>query len=158
MALCLLFAVVLSSTEGLTGKTQMYHALHQIIFCVVVIPAASGSWQPWGEWSQCSASCGQGSRWRNRACAHSGCGGGNGHCIGDPVEAEVCKTADCKGMSCTYSFFPSHTTCCSLNINACNLSGCSIILVWPSLGPPAARPSTQSASLPESSPPESAFS
>ena len=67
-----------------------------------LLPVEPGSWDPWGEWSQCSASCGQGSRWRNRVCASSACGGDSKDCFGDPVESEVCKTADCQGASSTY--------------------------------------------------------
>ena len=60
-----------------------------------VIPAVTGSWQPWGEWTPCS----RGSRWRIRACTDPG---GSQHCLGDPVEAEACKTTDCQGVSGTF--------------------------------------------------------
>ena len=71
-------------------------------------PVEPGSWHPWGEWSQCS--CDQGSRWRNRVCASSACGGDSKDCLGDPVEAEVCKTSDCQGVSCMYLVFAIHKT------------------------------------------------
>ena len=64
-----------------------------------MISAVAGTWQPWGSWSQCSATCGQGSRLRIRAC--NGFTPGGGHCSGDPAEAQLCQTVDCEGFFCT---------------------------------------------------------
>ena len=53
---------------------------------------ATGSWTPWTEWSQCSASCGSGSRLRTRTCS-----GDSSLCVGEVAEAETCETTDCQG-------------------------------------------------------------
>ena len=57
------------------------------------IPAYVESWNAWGEWSQCSATCDRGFRLRIRACS-----GSSNNCPGDPAEAEACKTTDCQGV------------------------------------------------------------
>ena len=62
------------------------------------LSAVTGTWQPWGEWTQCSVSCNQGSRSRLRRCNDSTFEGGSERCTGEPAEAEVCQTTDCKGM------------------------------------------------------------
>ena len=62
-----------------------------------IISATSGDRGPWGEWTQCSKSCGHGSRLRTRGCKNSACGGSE-NCFDDFAEAEVCFVEDCKGM------------------------------------------------------------
>ena len=60
-------------------------------FSFVVEPQ---EWRPWGEWSQCTASCGQGSRVRSRACSEPAIDG-NAICLGEALEFEDCYAADC---------------------------------------------------------------
>ena len=50
-------------------------------------------WQLWGDWSQCTASCGEGRRVRGRACSAL-----DGQCLGDSTEDEVCKVEECPGI------------------------------------------------------------
>ena len=90
MALCLFLTVALLPDLGTAGYGSPP-------------PPVVSSWRPWGEWSQCSASCGHGSRLRLRTCTDSACGGGSQLCPGDPAEAEVCKTADCAGEFLRFS-------------------------------------------------------
>ena len=63
--------------------------------CVAAIDA---EWQEWGHWSQCTASCGQGSKVRARACSEPAFGG-NEQCPGNYTEAENCETSKCPGSS-----------------------------------------------------------
>ena len=62
-------------------------------------PGIDGEWLEWGEWSQCSTSCGKGSEIRARAC-----GGSPGSCSGDPTETKDCLVAECSGcLFCSVS-------------------------------------------------------
>merc|ERR1711884_205178 len=86
MVLCLLFTLAISFNIGLAAVT--------------------GSWQPWGEWTPCS----RGSRWRIRACIDPG-GQHCQHCLGDPVESEACRTADCQETSGTWQTWEEWSPC-----------------------------------------------
>ena len=60
------------------------------------ITAIAAQWQEWGQWSQCTASCGQGLKIRARACSQPA-SGGNEQCPGDSTEVEDCSSAECPG-------------------------------------------------------------
>ncbi|ELT88619.1 hypothetical protein CAPTEDRAFT_51095, partial [Capitella teleta] len=52
-----------------------------------------GFWSIWSQWSTCSASCGQGTRVRQRTCTGQL---GNGRpCFGDAVQPNFCDQAKC---------------------------------------------------------------
>ena len=51
-------------------------------------------WQEWGQWSQCTATCGNGTQVRARACGEAEYGG-NEVCHGDSTETQDCTVADC---------------------------------------------------------------
>ena len=53
------------------------------------IAAVAAKWQEWGQWSECSVSCGQGSKLRSRACSGA-LFGGDENCPGHSTEAGVC--------------------------------------------------------------------
>ena len=55
-------------------------------------------WEDWGEWSQCSATCGPGIEFRARSC-NKPFAGRNETCLGDATEAKVCNLVDCPGLS-----------------------------------------------------------
>ena len=65
------------------------------------------SWTAWGEWSQCSTTCDQGSRLRIRVCS----GGNSDHCPGDPAEAETCKTTDCQAAVVSWNGWGEWSQC-----------------------------------------------
>ena len=52
-------------------------------------------WTEWGDWSECSVSCGLGQRDRTRVCE-----GDVGECTGDAGEHESCFTAQCRSKYC----------------------------------------------------------
>uniref|UniRef100_A0A183C8P4 Peptidase M12B domain-containing protein n=1 Tax=Globodera pallida TaxID=36090 RepID=A0A183C8P4_GLOPA len=55
--------------------------------------SSTGSWTQWGDWSQCSATCGNGTRRRERTCE----GGGTGGCGWQDAETEQCREQRCEG-------------------------------------------------------------
>ena len=55
-------------------------------------------WEDWGEWSQCSATCGPGIEFRARSC-NKPFAGGNETCPGNATEAKVCNLVNCPGLS-----------------------------------------------------------
>ena len=57
--------------------------------------AIEGHWGSWNDWSDCSVSCGSGSRRRSRECENPALGGQE--CQGSGTETEVCNTNHCPG-------------------------------------------------------------
>lgn len=57
--------------------------------------AVDGFWLPWSDWSDCTVSCGNGSRTRMRECFPSKHGGAN--CSGLTLEEQECNTHYCPG-------------------------------------------------------------
>ena len=53
-------------------------------------------WQEWGQWSECSTSCGNGSKVRARACSEPAFGG-NDTCVGNSTETIDCLRSECPG-------------------------------------------------------------
>ena len=76
-----------------TNPTLLYAFLLNLSNIAVII----AEWQEWGEWSQCSTSCGNGSRVRGRGCLGDPFGG-NQQCPGNPTEVEECNTSECPGI------------------------------------------------------------
>ena len=56
--------------------------------------AIDAEWRPWGQWSQCTATCGNGTQVRARACGEAKYGGDE-VCHGDSSEVQECSVADC---------------------------------------------------------------
>ena len=52
-------------------------------------------WTPWSEWTECSASCGRGSRSKIRNCKVPGAADDDSKCDGDPKLTEDCNTNPC---------------------------------------------------------------
>ena len=63
----------------------------------ISFPGVDGEWQEWGEWSHCTASCGQGLKIRARACSEPEFGG-NYECPGNGTEVEGCSSDECPGV------------------------------------------------------------
>ncbi|KAL9952092.1 hypothetical protein ACROYT_G039299 [Oculina patagonica] len=55
-----------------------------------------GGWSDFGDWSECSATCGGGIKERRRTCTSPPPSNGGACCVGDNVEAERCNTESCK--------------------------------------------------------------
>lgn len=78
--------------ESLTFILSINSIGKQLVFCVKLL-----DWGQYGEWSDCSASCGGGNRNRNRTCLG---GDGNG-CKGRSTETEVSLITEIVG--CLYN-------------------------------------------------------
>ena len=63
-------------------------------FSLIIIPVTPSQWQGWGEWAQCSTSCGKGTKIRARACSKS-----DGSCQGEPTDTKYCLVVDCPGCA-----------------------------------------------------------
>nr|DBA21577.1 TPA: hypothetical protein GDO54_018188 [Pyxicephalus adspersus] len=61
--------------------------------------SVDGGWTGWSSWSQCSATCGEGSRQRTRSCFSPPPQNGGRACVGKGTETELCQLTQCRGMS-----------------------------------------------------------
>ncbi|XP_073456587.1 hemicentin-2 [Aquarana catesbeiana] len=58
-----------------------------------------GGWTGWSSWSQCSATCGEGSRKRTRSCFSPPPQNGGRACVGKDTEAEPCQLPQCRAVA-----------------------------------------------------------
>ena len=56
----------------------------------------NGGWSDFGEWSECSVTCGGGIKERTRTCTNPPRAYGGLDCVGDNKEEEACNTQACK--------------------------------------------------------------
>ena len=56
---------------------------------------ANGEWGCWGPYSECSATCGNGTKTRARKCNNPPPSGGGSSCIGDMEEIKTCDAGYC---------------------------------------------------------------
>lgn len=61
-----------------------------------VLFLANGGWSAWGQWSECSVTCGRGSQRRMRACVNPAPLNGGAVCQGESQQKAVC-TVQCTG-------------------------------------------------------------
>ncbi|XP_062920094.1 hemicentin-1 isoform X2 [Mobula hypostoma] len=73
-----------------------------------------GSWSEWGQWEECSRTCGQGNRTRTRSCSNPTMQFGGRRCEGKAVEAIMCNIQPCPvtgGWSSWLPWSPCSETC-----------------------------------------------
>ena len=63
-----------------------------------ILTPVDGGWGGWSQWSaQCSVTCGQGVRTRDRHCVNPPPAHGGASCVGDAFDSQACQTPDCPG-------------------------------------------------------------
>ena len=60
-----------------------------------MLVVVNGGWSDFGEWSECSVTCGGGMRERARTCTNPPPAYGGMDCVGDNKEVETCNTQGC---------------------------------------------------------------
>lgn len=75
--------------------------------CPVV--SVNGGWSSWSGWSDCTATCGGGTKTRSRSCNSPAPSGGGAACSGSSTDTNSCNTGACSGTvtgsgSCSYAF------------------------------------------------------
>ncbi|XP_052070045.1 sushi, von Willebrand factor type A, EGF and pentraxin domain-containing protein 1-like isoform X2 [Mytilus californianus] len=77
------------------------------------VAMVDGSWSDWDNWTECSASCGNGTIQRQRACADPLPDNGGKVCEGPDTEIEVCSLEPCR--ECTELVEPSNSSLICVN-------------------------------------------
>ncbi|XP_069104021.1 coadhesin-like isoform X2 [Argopecten irradians] len=72
--------------EGSTTETQT---------CMLANCSVNGNWSEWNPWTDCSESCGNGTRNRNRICDYPPPAFGGNDCVGFNSEEELCMLQYC---------------------------------------------------------------
>lgn len=105
------------SVSTLTNISHMYITckktqLHDFYnFCFAFWVAVHGNWSKWDEWSQCSETCGNGTKSRKRYCTNPAPYNGGKFCTGNNTEVTHCNVKECPGWfefqgwnyKCTFS-------------------------------------------------------
>ena len=78
------------------------HAIRLLLFCskftLICFLLGDGSWNSWGEWGDCSVTCGDGVKTRIRTCTNPPPNDGGNDCVGDSSsETSACSTTNCPG-------------------------------------------------------------
>ncbi|KAK6187340.1 hypothetical protein SNE40_005396 [Patella caerulea] len=86
----------------------------------------NGNWGHWSEYSQCSVTCGNGTRTRTRACDKPVSSNGCSDCVGMDTETQDCNTL-CPAELCAsfdgYEFDPATNICIKVFQNKLNFFG-----------------------------------
>lgn len=63
--------------------------------------SVDGEWSDWTPWSTCTATCGGGTRKKNRTCSEPKYGGK--YCDGEEAETDMCNVDPCPGNNSALS-------------------------------------------------------
>ena len=83
-------------TAQVTFHTHKISTDFKTLHITKIIAVDVPEWLPFGDWSECTATCGQGSKVRARACSHQPINGSE-QCEGIAFEFEKCTLAECPG-------------------------------------------------------------
>ena len=98
-----------SSIQGCTGADVPFNSKKKVKRCRNIesklkkcghtcsSPQVDGGWSDFGDWSECSADCGNGVQTRSRSCNNPAPANGGADCEGEDTEARSCKMGVCPG-------------------------------------------------------------
>lgn len=84
-----------------------------------------GLWGTWSGWSECSVTCGEGMRSRNRKCDSPAPLGDGDQCNGEETEVVICTAGTCTSRNYLFDFprqFSLNNSCLSRDIHLWNKS------------------------------------
>ena len=64
-----------------------------------------GGFSAFGEWSECSADCGEGEQTRERSCNNPAPAKGGADCVGSLKESKNCNSGPCSGLLSNLLYF-----------------------------------------------------
>ena len=84
------------------GLCLSTHAKLLLLFCsksaLICFLIVDGNWNSWGEWGDCSVTCGDGVKTRIRTCTNPPPADGGKECVGDSSsETSACSKTNCPG-------------------------------------------------------------
>ena len=93
------FSFNLSSRIGpiYNMKTSQSQSITFRYLCEVELVPVDGSWGVWGDYGECSATCGDGTQARSRSCDSPAPADGGAECVGEHEETRSCNDGDCPG-------------------------------------------------------------
>ena len=87
----------------LSNSTQFY-----LLIFIILLFLVPGVYTPWGNWSACSVSCGEGSQRRSRSCTNPPPQHGGPTCseqgLGEATEDQPCNAGHCPGNNLGFLF------------------------------------------------------
>ena len=88
--------IVLSYIRCIDNMTKKCNISNLFSFVV------DGAWGEWGNYSDCTEICGNGTRERKRQCNDPAPQGEGKDCVGSHLEQEACNTKPCPGKYLTH--------------------------------------------------------
>ena len=87
--------------DNMLAKQIRFHLYSSYFFFPVPI---HGYFSDWDDWSECSASCGEGQQIRTRTCTNPAPAFGGKDCNGAHQEIQSCTVANCPGEKTKYAY------------------------------------------------------
>jgi hypothetical protein len=104
--------------------SQVFNQLENLLFIKTVqiilwwLFKVDGTWSVWSDWTECTLTCGNGTKLRNRSCDFpDGVPQGN-NCLGAVSETDVCNTDLCPSKLSSYELL--HNFCREILLNIYN--------------------------------------
>ena len=100
-----------SQSATLTSvQVSISHANSIIASSIILLLAVDGGWTPWSNWSDCSATCGNGLKQRERSCTAPPPQHGGKPCDGETLQVQDCFLQHCP-VHCQWLQFSEWTPC-----------------------------------------------